>query len=98
MQTTALSPRTAQLRPLTVSTASLQAWLNAKSKLFTRVCGYSCTRREVLRAYAVFTSMGIGALAAETNIVLSLLCIALAGYNVRRLNQEESQAKKGGRQ
>lgn len=98
MQTTALSPRTAQLRPLTLSNASLQAWLNAKSKFFTHVCGFRCTRREVLRVNTVFASMGMGALAAETNILLSILCIAIAAYNVRRLNQEDNlKAQKGGR-
>ena len=103
MQTTAFIPRAAQSRPLGITTASVRKavkrWLNAKSELFTLICGYYCTRRQVLRVYSVFGFMGLAVIAAETNIPLTLLGIALAAYNVRRLNQEDNnQAEKGGRQ
>ena len=103
MQTTAFIPRTAQSRPLSSATASvrkaLASWLNAKSELFTIIAGFSCTRRQVLRVYSVFGFMGLSVIAAETNIPLSLLGVALAAYNVRRLNQEDdNQEEKGGKQ
>lgn len=113
MQTTASLQRTAHLRPLSVNTPSVRkalgAWLNAKSELFTILCGFDCTRREVLRVNLVALFMIVGAAAAETSLLVTLVCVALAGYNVYRLNQEdndnwlhdeeqiEAEAQKGGR-
>lgn len=94
MQTTASIQRTAQLRPLSVTTPSvrkaLKRWLNAKSELFTLIAGFDCTRREVLRVNLHALLMVIAAAAAETSLLVTLLCVALAGYNVYRLNQEDN--------
>lgn len=113
MQTTASLQRTAQLRPLNVSTPSVRkalgAWLNAKSEFFTIICGFDCTRREVLRVNLCAFFMIVAAAAAESNFIITLACVALAGYNVYRLNQEdnanwlhdeeqiEAETEKGGR-
>lgn len=98
------------MRPLSVKTPSaskaLKSWLNAKSELFTAIAGFDCTRREVIRVNLVAMFMVVGAAAAETNLLVTFLCIALAGYNVHRLNAEDTdnwlrdeeqiEAQKGG--
>lgn len=113
MQTTAFIPRTAQLRPLSVTTPSvrkaLKRWLNAKSELFTLIAGFDCTRREVLRVNLCAFFMIVAAAAAETNLLVTFIFIALAAWQVYRLNQEdndnwlhdeeqiEAETEKGGR-
>lgn len=89
MQTTASIQRTAHLRPLSVSKASIEAWLKGKSKRMTRLAGFAVSRREVLRIYLAFGLLGLAAAAAEVSIVAALLLVTLAGYNVHRLNVEE---------
>lgn len=109
MQTSASIQRTAQLRPFSISTASIKAWLNGKSKFYTTICEFEVTRREVLRVNLCAFFMIVAAAAAETSLLTTLVCVALAGYNVYRLNQEdndnwlhdeeqiEAEAEKGGR-
>lgn len=91
MQTTASIQRTAHLRSLTLSTAPLKAWLNAKSKSFSRISGIDVTRKEVLRVNLIFIFMGLAAAIAETSLFISILSIALAGYNVYQLKQEQGE-------
>ena len=91
MQTSALTQRTAHLRPLTISTAPVKAWLNAKSSLFTRISGIEVTRKEVIRVNLIFISMGLAAAMAETSLLIAILGIALAGYNVYQLKQEQGE-------
>lgn len=88
MQTTASIQRTAHLRPLTISTAPIKAWLNAKSKFFSRISGIDVTRKEVVRVNLIFIFMGLAAAMAETSLLIAILGIALAGYNVYRLNKD----------
>ena len=71
---------------------SPKKWLDAKSEFFTRLCERTATHREVLRAHAAFGSIGFAAIAAETQLLLSLLFIIIAAYNVYRLNQYEQLA------
>ena len=92
MQTSASIQRTAHLRPLTLSTAPLKAWLNAKSEFFSRISGIEVTRREVLRVHAALLSLGAGAISAESSILAALCCVVLSGYNVYKLNQEGGEA------
>ena len=89
MQTSASIQRTAQLRPFSISTASVKAWLNGKSKFYTKICEFEVTRREVLRVHAALLSLGAGAISAESSILAALCCVVLSGYNVYKLNQEE---------
>lgn len=89
MQTSASIQRTAQLRPFSISTASVKAWLNGKSKFYTKICEFEVTRREVLRVHAALLSLGVGAISAESSILAALCCVVLSGYNVYKLNQEE---------
>jgi hypothetical protein len=89
MQTSASIQRTAQLRPFSISTASVKAWLNGKSKFYTTICEFEVTRREVLRVHAALLSLGAGAISAESSILAALCCVVLSGYNVYKLNQEE---------
>lgn len=89
MQTSASIQRTAQLRPFSISTASVKAWLNGKSKFYTKICEFEVTRREVLRVHAALLSLGAGAVSAESSILAALCCVVLSGYNVYKLNQEE---------
>lgn len=91
MQTSALTQRTAHLRPLTISTAPVKAWLNAKSSLFTRISGIEVTRKEVIRVNLIFIFMGLAAAMAETSLLIAILGIALAGYNVYQLKQEQGE-------
>ena len=72
---------------------SPKKWLDAKSEFFTRLCERTATHREVLRAHAAFGSIGFAAIAAETQLLLSLLFIIIAAYHVYRLNQYEQQTK-----
>ena len=97
MQTSASIQRTAQLRPLaTVNVlAKVKAYVNAKSKSYTRMCGFDMTRREVIRVNLAFIAMIFGAAAAETSLIIAALCVSLAGYNVYKLNVEHPE-KKGG--
>lgn len=90
MQTTASIQRTAHLRPLATIDfkTAVKAYVNAKSKSFTRICGFDITRREVIRVNLAFIAMIFGAAAAGTSLIITLICIALAGYNVYRLNVE----------
>ena len=90
MQTASIQ-RTAQLRPLTISTAPVKAWLNAKSSLFTRISGIEVTRKEVIRVNLIFIFMGLAAAMAETSLLIAILGIALAGYNVYQLKQEQGE-------
>lgn len=91
MQTTASIQRTAHLRPLATIDfkTAVKAYVNAKSKSFTRICGFDITRREVIRVNLAFIAMLFGAAAAKTSLIITLLCVALAGYNVYRLNIED---------
>ena len=89
MQTTASIQRTAHLRPLSLSKASIEAWLKGKSKRMTRLAGFAVSRREVLYVYLAFGLLGLAAATAEVSIVAALLLVTLAGYNVHRLNIEE---------
>lgn len=89
MQTSASIQRTAQLRPFSISTASVKAWLNGKSKFYTTICEFEVTRREVLRVHAALLSLGAGAISAESSFLAALCCVVLSGYNVYKLNQEE---------
>lgn len=89
MQTSASIQRTAHLRPLSISTASVKAWLNGKSKFYTAICEFEVTHREVLRVHAALLSLGAGAVSAESSILTALCCVVLSGYNVYKLNQEQ---------
>ena len=89
MQTSASIQRTAQLRPLGISIADIKAWLNAKSELFTYISGFRVTRREVLRVHLAFVAMVLGTAAATHSLLAAAICVALAGYNVYRLNVED---------
>lgn len=89
MQTSAFIQRTAHLRPFSISTASIKAWLNGKSKFYTTICEFEVTRREVLRVHAALLSLGAGAVSAESSFLAALCCVVLSGYNVYKLNQEE---------
>lgn len=86
---TASVQRTAHLRPLTISTAPVRAWLNAKSEFFSRISGIDVTRKEVVRVNLIFLFMWLAAAIAETSLFISILSIALAGYNVYQLKQEQ---------
>lgn len=74
---------------MTLSTAPLKAWLNAKSKFFSRISGIDVTRKEVVRVNLIFIFMGLAAAIAETSLLIAILSIALAGYNVYQLKQEQ---------
>lgn len=89
MQTSASIQRTAHLRPLSISTAPIKAWLNRKSEFYTTICEFEVTRREVLRVHAALLSLGAGAVSAESSFLTALCCVVLSGYNVYKLNQEE---------
>lgn len=77
---------------MTLSTAPLKAWLNAKSSLFTRISGIDVTRKEVVRVNLIFIFMGLAAAIAETSLLIAILSIALAGYNVYQLKQEQGDS------
>ena len=89
MQTTASIQRTAHLRPLTISIADIKAWLNAKSKSFTRICGFDITRREVIRVNLAFIVMIVGAAVSQVSLLAAFACVPLAGYQIYKLNQED---------
>lgn len=89
MQTTASIQRTARMRPLTISTAPVRAWLNAKSTSMSRIVGFEVTRREALRVHLVFVTLILGAAIAESSILGAALCLAIACHNVYKLNKED---------
>ena len=89
MQTSASIQRTAHLRPLTISIADIKAWLNAKSKSFTRICGFDITRREAIRVNLAFIIMIVGAAVSQVSLLAAFACVPLAGYQIYKLNQED---------
>ncbi|WP_308236067.1 hypothetical protein [uncultured Prevotella sp.] len=95
MQTTASIQRTAQLRPLGIGKASIEAWLNAKSKVMTNMFGMEVTRLEGLRVYGAFGLMTVGAALSGVSLLVTAACVALAGYNVYKLNVEHPEEKGG---
>ena len=95
MQTSASIQRTAHLRPLSIGKASIEAWLNAKSKVMTNMFGMEVTRLEGLRVYWAFGLMTVGAALSGVSLLVTALCVALAGYNVYKLNVEHPEEKGG---
>lgn len=89
MQTNALSVRYAQQRAF-----SPKKWLDAKSEFFTRLCGETVTRRQVLRVHAILLSMGMAMITAEASFVASFLLLTIAAHHVYKLNQEDEQQTK----
>ncbi len=90
MQTASVQ-RSAHKRTLSSSIAVITAWLNAKSKSYTTLCGYAISRREVLLVNVALAALGLAAIVANTSLALALVFLALAGYSVFHLNK-----KKGG--
>lgn len=95
MQTSASIQRTAQLRPFSISTASVKAWLNGKSKFFTKICSETVTRRQVLRVHIILVFMGLALITAEASFIVSLLSLTAAAHHVYKLNQEDGQQTNG---
>lgn len=91
MQTTASIQRTAHLRPLATVDfkTAVKAYVNAKSKFFTRVCGFDVTRREAIRVNLAFIIMIAGAAVSEVSLLAAFACVSLAGYQIYKLNQED---------
>ena len=75
--------------------ASIEAWLNAKSKVMTNMFGMEVTRLEGLRVYGAFGLMTVGAALSGVSLLVTALCVALAGYNVYKLNVEHPEEKGG---
>lgn len=93
MQTSASIQQRKAQRTLAINTAAITAWLNAKSKSYTTLCGYTISRREVLLVNVALATLGLAAIVANTSLALALVFLALAGYSVYHLNK-----KKGGKQ
>ena len=91
MQTSASIQQRKAQRTLAINTAAITAWLNAKSKSYTTLCGYTISRREVLLANVALAALGMAAIVANTSLALALVFLAMAGYSVYHLNK-----KKGG--
>jgi hypothetical protein len=91
MQTTASIQRTAHLRPLATVDfkTAVKAYVNAKSKSFTRICGFDITRREVIRVNLAFFIMIVGAAVSQVSLLAAFACVPLAGYQIYKLNQED---------
>lgn len=97
MQTTALSMRQAQGRVLGKREVKAKAktWLSAKSKSMTTLFGFEVTRLEGLRFYGATALMVVGTALWEVCAPATFACIALAGYNVYKLNVEHPEEKGG---
>ena len=91
MQTSASIQQRKAQRTLAINTAVITAWLNAKSEFFSRISGIEVTRKEVIRVNLIFIFMGLAAAMAETSLLIAILSIALAGYNVYQLKQEQGE-------
>lgn len=91
MQTTASIQRTAHLRPLATVDfkTAVKAYVNAKSKSFTRICGFDITRREAIRVNLAFFIMIAGAAVSQVSLLAAFACVPLAGYQIYKLNQED---------
>lgn len=86
---TASAQRSAHKRTLAINTAVITAWLNAKSKSYTTLCGYAISRREVLLVNVALAALGMAAIVANTSLALALVFLALAGYSVYHLNKKK---------
>ena len=71
-------------------------WLHAKSGFYSRICGFSVTRRVVARVNTVTLSLMAGAACVEQAPLASLTAMAVAGWMVWRVNQGSNSEKKGG--
>lgn len=91
MQTTASIQRTAHLRPLATVDfkTAVKAYVNGKSKSFTRICGFDITRREVIRVNLAFIAMIVGAAVSQVSLLAAFACLSLAGYQIYKLNKED---------
>ena len=58
---------------------------------FSHISGIDVTRKEVVRVNLIFILMGLAAAMAETSLLIAILSIALAGYNVYQLKQEQGE-------
>lgn len=70
---------------------SPKKWLDAKSEFFTKICGETVTRRQVLRIHAILVFMGLALITAEASFIVSLLSLTAAAHHVYKLNQEDEQ-------
>ena len=73
---------------------SLNLWLDAKSKFYSRICEFSVTRRLVIRVNLVSLCVIVAAVAIEQQPITSVVSTLCAGYLVYRINKQE---KKGGK-
>lgn len=55
----------------------------------SRIAGFEVTRRETLRVHLVFITLILGAAIAESTILGTALCLAIASHNVYKLNKED---------
>lgn len=76
---------------------TIKTWLDAKSETGTFLMGKDgpVTRREVLLVNGITIFIAGGALAADTSIVVSAVCIACAGVLVKWLNSPNNNQKHG---
>lgn len=75
--------------------AKAKTWLRAKSKSMTTLFGMEVTRLEGLRVYGAFGLMTVGAALSGVSLLVTAACVALAGYNVYKLNVEHPEEKGG---
>ena len=64
-------------------------------KVMTNMFGMEVTRLEGLRVYGAFGLMTVGAALSGVSLLVTGLCVALAGYNVYKLNVEHPEEKGG---
>ena len=69
-------------------------WLDAKSGFYSRICGFSVTRRVVARVNTV--TLSLMAACVEQAPLASLTAMAVAGWMVWRVTQGSNSEKKGG--
>ena len=72
----------------------LNHWLDAKSEFYSRISGFSVTRRLVIRVNLVSLCVGLAAIAIEQQPITSVVATICACYLVYRINKSE---KKGGK-
>lgn len=70
--------------------SSVNKWLDTKSEFYSRIAEFDVTRRVAIRIGVVFPlAMVVGAACAEQAPLVTVAAMAVSGWLVYRLNQDE---------
>lgn len=75
----------------------INGWLDGRSEMYSRVAGFSVTRRVVLRVNMVTAAVLVTAVCVEQAPLVAIGSVATAAWMTHRLNRGLSKDEKGGK-